>query len=198
MSAASEAFIDVNNTPVSNGLVSGNGTFTLQGFVPAQFYTGHRFCIEDTGTGTYSIKNVKIMFGGALSLPVVQPIAVLDDATTIGGNQARLVGVTPVTDKRDWRISADTWANGNQRLLEGALIDSTADIINTIEQTTTGTPTTTIGSDSAGSQYKASSALTAGINPTTLVTRKAASNEFWVGSNSTAVVRTTIKGHRAI
>jgi hypothetical protein len=151
-----------------------------------------------TSGASFAISNLVVRPNGALSLPVIQPIAVLDDATTIGGNQARLVGVTPVTNKRDWRICADTWTNGNQRILEGALIDSTADIIDTIEQTTTGTPTTTIGSDSAGSQYKASSALTAGINPTTLVTRKAASNEFWVGSNSTAVVRTTIKGHRAV
>jgi hypothetical protein len=145
-----------------------------------------------------SLDDITLTQLGALSISGIQPCNVVDDLTTIGGNQARLVGVNPVTPKRDWRISADTWANGNQRILEGALIDSTADIIDTIEQTTTGTPTTTIGSASAGDQYKASSALTAGINPTTLVTRKAASNEFWVGSNSTAVVRTTIKGHRAL
>jgi hypothetical protein len=154
--------------------------------------------LAQSGSGTVVLDNIYLDQIGALSLPGIQPCAVVDDLTTIGGNQARLVGVTAVTPKRDWRISEDTWINGNQRILEGALIDSTADIIDTIEQTTTGTPTTTIGSASAGSQYKASGALTAGINPTTLVTRKAASNEFWVGSNSTAVVRTTIKGHRAI
>jgi len=147
---------------------------------------------------TLDVDDLQLIDLGALSLSGIQPCAVVDDLTTIGGNQARLVGVTPVTPKRDWRISADTWLNSNQRILEGALIDSTADIIDSIEQTTTGTPTVTIGSASAGVQYKASGALTAGINPTTLVTRKAASNEFWVGSNSTAVVRTTIKGHRAI
>jgi hypothetical protein len=135
---------------------------------------------------------------GALSLPVIQPIAVLDDATTIGGNQARLVGVTPVTDKRDWRISADTFTNGNKQVLEGTLLDSTADVIDSIEQFTTGTPTTTVGSVSAGSQYKASSALSAGINPATLVTRKLATGDIWVNSTSTAQVRTTITGHRAV
>jgi hypothetical protein len=190
-----------NKLPLIN---SGTGSFSVE--IPwassssfpsnnsIQLITG----TEPASVQSWSIDNLVITPLGALSLPGIQPCAVVDDLTTIGGNQARLVGVTAVTPKRDWRIAADTWTNGNQRILEGALIDSTADIIDSIEQTTTGTPTTTIGSASAGSQYKASSALSAGINPTTLVTRKAASSEFWVGSNSTAVVRTTIKGHRAI
>lgn len=146
----------------------------------------------------FDISAITIRVLGALSIPGIQPCAVVDDLTNIGGNQARLVGMTPVTSKRDWRISADTWTNGNQQILGGSVIDSTADIIDSIEQTTTGTPTTTIGSASAGAGYKASGALSAGINPTTLVTRKAASNDIWVNSNSTSVVRTTIKGHRAV
>jgi hypothetical protein len=151
-----------------------------------------------TSGASFAISNLVVRPNGALSLPVIQPIAVLDDATTIGGNQARLVGVTPVTDKRDWRISADTFTNGNKQVLEGTLLDSTADVIDSIEQFTTGTPTTTVGSVSAGSQYKASSALSAGINPATLVTRKLATGDIWVNSTSTAQVRTTITGHRAV
>jgi len=134
---------------------------------------------------------------GAISLPGVQPIAVLDDVTSIGGNPARLLGMIPVTDNRWWRISAETATNGNQQLLGGDVFDSTRDVIDTIEQVTTGTPTTTIGSASAGAQYKASGALSAGINPTTLVTRKLASNAVWVGSGTTDTIRTTITGHRA-
>jgi hypothetical protein len=126
----------------------------------------------------------------------VQPINVIDDVSGIGGNQGRMLGCSPVTDKTNWRISANTWTNGNQQILAGSILDSTKDVIDQVEQSTTGTPTTTIGSISAGSQYKASGALTAGINPTTLVTRKLASNDVWVNSNSAAVVRTTIVGHR--
>ena len=132
-----------------------------------------------------------------MSLPSYQPINVIDDVSGIGGNQGRLLGCTAVTDKTNWRISANTWTSGNQQILAGSILDSTKHIIDQVEQSTTGTPTTTIGSASAGSQYKASSALTAGINPTTLVTRKLASNDVWVNSNSTAVVRTTITGHIA-
>jgi len=180
-------------------VITGNGTYS--GEIESNTTIGYSFPIftqTSAGSFTFTVDNLKLEFLGALSLPVVQPIACLDDATTLGGNQARLLGMIPVTDKRDWRISADTWLASNQRILEGALIDSTADIIDSIEQTTTGTPTVTIGSASAGVQYKASGALAAGINPTTLVTRKAASNEFWVGSGTAVTVRTTIKGHRAI
>ena len=146
---------------------------------------------------TIDISGWSIRKIGALSLPSVQPINVIDDVSGIGGNQGRLLGCTAVTDKTNWRISANTWTSGNQQILAGSILDSTKHIIDQVEQSTTGTPTTTIGSASAGSQYKASSALTAGINPTTLVTRKLASNDVWVNSNSTAVVRTTITGHIA-
>ena len=142
------------------------------------------------------IDAIRVTKLGALSLPSVQPINVIDDVSGIGGNQGRMLGCSPVTDKTNWRISANTWTNGNQQILAGSILDSTKDVIDQVEQSTTGTPTTTIGSISAGSQYKASGALTAGINPTTLVTRKLASNDVWVNSNSAAVVRTTIVGHR--
>jgi hypothetical protein len=146
---------------------------------------------------TFAVDDITALPLGALSLPGVQPIAVMDDWTGIGGNAARLVGMTPVTDIRFWRVSADTATNGNQQLLGGDVVDSTKDVIDLIEQTTTGTPTTTIGSASAGAQYKASGALSAGINPVTTVTRKLASNAIWIGSNTTDTVRTTITGHRA-
>jgi hypothetical protein len=148
------------------------------------------------GDGLVQMRNLSIKPLGALSLPSVQPINVLDDVSGIGGNQGRTLGMTAVTDKTKWRISANTWTNGNQQILAGPILDSNKDVIDLVEQSTTGTPTTTIGSASAGSQYKASGALTAGINPVTLVTRKLASNDVWVSSSSTAVVRTTIVGHR--
>ena len=201
MTAPITPFMDVSNAPLSFGLITGNGTYTLQGYRPAQLATGGKFVIENlSSTGSYSIKNVKIMLGGALSLPVVQPIAVLDDATTIGGNQARLLGMTPVTDKKAWIICQDVYHAGadNKRILEGALIDTAKDVIDSIEQTpSTGTPTTLLGSVSAGAQYKASSALAAGINPVTLVTRKTATTEFWSQASTACLLRNTITGHRA-
>ena len=123
------------------------------------------------------------------------PIQIIDDVSGIGGNQGLLLGCTPVTNSTSFRVSANTWTNGNQQILAGSILDSTKHVIDLVEQSTTGTPTTTIGSVSAGADYKASAALSAGINPVTLVTRKLATNNIWVGSNSTAVIRTTIIGH---
>ena len=97
MTAPISPFLDVTNIPSSTGLITGNGTYTLQGYRSAQFSTGSKFGILNTSsTGSYSVKNVVIRFGGALSLPAVQPINVLDDVSGIGGNQGRILGCTPV------------------------------------------------------------------------------------------------------
>lgn len=152
---------------------------------------GVRFTSTGAGSGTGTAVKA-----GALSLPSVQPIPVLDDATGIGGNAARLVGMMPITPKTSWRISANTLTSGNEQLLGGDILDSTKDVIDLIEQTTTGTPTTTVGHSSGGAQYKASSALSAGINPATFASRKLGGNAVWVGSDTTDIVRTTITGHR--
>ena len=193
--------IGAQAAPASATLALTEGSWVSNAVVTSNTYvTGNRGL---SGIGTLGVgknlylKNIRVKHLGALSLPSVQPINVIDDVSLLGGNQGRLLGCTAVTDKTNWRISANTWTSGNQQILAGSILDSTKHIIDQVEQSTTGTPTTTIGSASAGSQYKASSALTAGINPTTLVTRKLASNDVWVNSNSTAVVRTTITGHIA-
>ena len=175
--------------------ISANGVIDIDVIAPAG-YPSTRVMVGSLIGVTASVDSLYIYKNGALSLPSVQPINVIDDVSGIGGNQGRLLGCTAVTDKTNWRISANTWTSGNQQILAGSILDSTKDVIDLVEQSTTGTPTTTIGSVSAGSQYKSSSTLTAGINPVTLVTRKLASNDIWVNSSSTAVVRTNIVGHR--
>ncbi|WP_438482726.1 phage head spike fiber domain-containing protein [Oleiharenicola lentus] len=138
---------------------------------------------------------------GALSLPRVQCIPVLDDWTEIGGNSARLVGIRGVTDDKWWRIITDTASNaaGGQAILGGDVLDSAKDVIDTIEQTPlTGMPTTSLGHLTGSlATYKASAALAAGINPITPVTRKPAGNQFWAYQSTTDVVRNTFTGHRA-
>ena len=149
---------------------------------------------------SFTVSSISIQPLGALSLPAVQPINVIDDVSGIGGNQGRLLGCSPVTARTDWTIRQDVVHAGadNKRILEGSLIDNSRDVIDSIEQTpSTGTPTTLLGSVSAGAQYKASSALSAGINPATLVTRKTATTEFWSQASTACLLRNTITGHRA-
>jgi hypothetical protein len=162
-----------------------------------------RFPAATVGDKFY-IRNFVVLRAGALSLPGVQPILALDDITDIGGNPARLVGMNPVSADRRWRISADTTTNGNQRLLGGPLMSISelsfnGHVIDSIEQyVASGTPTTTIGEASGSPLYKSSSVLSSGLNSITPALRRLYATSFWIGSNSTAAVRTTITGHRAI
>jgi hypothetical protein len=52
--------------------------------------------LAQSGSGTVVFDNIYLDQIGALSLPAVQPINVLDDVSGIGGNQAYLVGTTPI------------------------------------------------------------------------------------------------------
>lgn len=147
-------------------------------------------------TTALALSDIKMTFAGALSRSVVLPINALGDGTVLGDNPARLVGIQPVTTRKDWQITARTSTSGNEQILGGSFLDTTRDVIDSIEQTPeTGTPTTTVGSASGGAQYKASGALAAGINTPALVTRKTDSANVWVGSSTADPVRTTITGH---
>lgn len=174
--------------------ITGNGSYSGDVLSISNLgYSIPQFIQSGSGSFTFTVDNVKIEFLGALSIPAVQPINVLDDVSLLGGNQGRLLGCTPVTDNTTARICANTWLASNQRILEGTLFDQTRFAISgPITQVTTGTPTTTIGSVSAGAQYKGSSALASGANPALPVTYKLATGEIWVGSDTAVNVRTTI------
>ncbi|HSI08836.1 MAG TPA: hypothetical protein VK985_09595 [Rariglobus sp.] len=152
-----------------------------------------------TAAADFVISDFRLIRTGGLSLPLVQPILALDDTTLLGGNQAFLAGMWPVTSKRDWRLAATTSTNGNEQVLFGAPLDFTKNVIDSLSQKTIeGTPTTIVGSSSGASDYKASSALTAGpaVNVFTPVTKTISPNNgLWVGSNSTEPIRTVMTGH---
>jgi hypothetical protein len=145
-----------------------------------------------------SIAVNKVTVLGALTIPVAQPIPVANDATFIGGNPGRVVGASYVGESKTFVVTYDTAssAGGGTLFLGGDIFDSTKHVIETIEQTTTGTPTTSIGHATGSlTTYKASGALYTGVNPVTLVTRKLSGNQIWIYSSTTDTVRTTITGH---
>jgi predicted extracellular nuclease len=89
----------------------------------------------------------------------------VDDLTTLGGNQARLVGVTAVTNKKDYAIRAvvNMSTTGNKQLLSGALFADGANVSHdTIDLITTGTPTLSIGDGTTVTKHTASTAVSAG------------------------------------
>jgi hypothetical protein len=136
---------------------------------------------------------------GALSLPGIQPINVLDDWTGIGGNQARLVGIAPITERRDWRIAGSTATNGNQQLLGGDLLaEPTRHRINSWVVNNTGgaTRTVSLGNTSGGTAYANAVSCPVGRTDITPTTRFPTTAAFWVNSNGTDQLVHTITGHR--
>lgn len=138
---------------------------------------------------------------GALSLPAVQPIAVLDDVTALGGNQARLVGMAPVCDRRDWRIVAPTATNGNQQLLGGALIaEPERNRIDSwvVNNTGAATRTVSLGQSSGAPTYVNAASCPVGRTEITLATRFPAAGQpnLWANSNGIDNLTHTITGHR--
>jgi hypothetical protein len=156
--------------------------------------------VSFTATGTTPTtwtNSSQLVPAGLIDNPHPQPG--LTSFDSLGRMSRRNVGHVNVTDRDTFTIYANTSTSGNEQALGGALFESANNVtIDLIEQATaTGTPTTTIGSASGGAQYKASGALSAGLNVFTPVTRKPASTSVWVGSDDTTTVRTIIHGHKA-
>lgn len=184
------------NNLVLTGLGSVKDTWTQLTVSLTQPSPVGSILFRTASAGTAYVADVRGQTEGALSLPVVHPIAALGDGTTLGDNPARLVGIQPVTTRKDWQITARTATSGNEQLLGGSFLDPSRDVFDSIEQTPeSGTPTTTVGSASGGAQYKTSGVITAGINAPNLVTRKVATANVWVGSSTADPVRTTLTGH---
>jgi hypothetical protein len=157
--------------------------------------TGVEFIATGTTPTTWTNSSQLVPLG-PLYKQVIQPILVISDRGTNKLAGVVVGGVTPITNKRDWEIQATTSTNGNQQLLAASLfMDSTRHIIDDWCMNTAGTPTVTAGSASAGTQYKASGALTATRNMITLVTRVLASVNLWCGSNDTSSIQHTVRGH---
>lgn len=132
---------------------------------------------------------------GPLDRPIYQPALATNDG--FGRFSRLLVGMTPASNRSTYRIIGNTNTSGNQQILGGAVWSDADAVIDSVEFDTDGTPTITLGSASGGAQYVGSTALTAGLNADkTLVTRAAASTALWVGSSSTANVRTFVSGHK--
>ncbi len=159
--------------------------------------TGVEFTATGTTPTTWTNSSVLIRIG-ALSIPAIQPIPVLDDVTTIEGNQARLLGMIPVTERKDWRIVDSTATNGNEQILGGAtFLDTNRHRIDSWVINNLGTSkTVSLGNASAGTQYASSITAAAGLTEVTPSTRFNATTALWVNSNGTDQLVHTITGHR--
>jgi len=159
--------------------------------------TGVEFTATGTTPTTWTNSSVLIRIG-ALSIPSIQPILVLDDVTFIEGNQARLLGMTPVTERKDWRIVDSTATSGNEQILGGAtFIEANRHRIDSWVINNLGTSkTVSLGNASAGTQYASSITAAVGLTEVTPSTRFNATTALWANSNGTDQLVHTITGHR--
>ena len=115
------------------------------------------------------IKNVVITQLGALSLPNVQPIPVVDDGTAIGDNPAFLVGMTPIVQDgtKPCRIRKSlSWAGTHEQktLFEGTSVTLPPNVvIQDVDTKATAASTgsgLTVGTTGTANRYVAANAFT--------------------------------------
>ena len=156
--------------------------------------SGEQFVATGTTPTTWSNSSA-LVAGGPLDKPIYQPALATDDA--LSRFSRRLLGMSTVSPRHQFRIIGNTATNGNAQILSGPVFEDTDTVIDSVEFDTDGTPTITLGSASGGAQYIASTALSSGLNADkTLATRLAAGTSLWLGSNSTANVRTFVAGKK--
>ena len=134
---------------------------------------------------------------GPLFRPIVQPIAILDDGSSNKLAGIAAAGVTPLTNRRDWRIVATTATNGNQQLLGAAVFFNTNNqrLDNWVVVNAGTSETVSLGNASGGTQYLSSGTEAAGPNDVTLATRFNATTSLWCTANGTATLTHVITGH---
>ena len=145
------------------------------------------------------IDNVVIRRIGALSLLAVQPILVIDDVTGIGDNQARLLGMMPITPRRDWRIVYSTATSGNEQIHGGPVFDVPERLRIAswlVNNRGASTRTASLGVSSGNNAYAASVSCPAGRTEITPATRfpGVGFTNLWVNSDGTDRLLHTITG----
>lgn len=160
--------------------------------------TGVSFTATGTTPTTWTNSSQLVPLG-LLDKPVVQPA--LATADQLGRFSRLIVGglTVPGSDHGNTvTIYGNTSTDGAQ-LLGGPIVSNANDIVlDLIEQATaTGTPTTKMGASAGAETYKASGALSAGLNVFTPVTRKLAGTSVYIGSTDGTKVRTILHGHKA-
>lgn len=177
---------------------------TTTGLVRAFGANGRlRFGLVGPANGVYYLDDVTVKVNGALSAPVIQSVQVLDDATQ-NGQCGLVVGFSPQTSRKDWRIVARTHTSSvhDEQLLGGALfLDPTRHRIDewTCLNSSGAAVNLQYGSASGGSQYLASTSVAAGYNDVPPATRFTQSNSIWarrVAGAGVGPFTHTIRGHR--
>ena len=122
-----------------------------------------------------SISNLKIQQLGALSLPAVQQIDVVEDVTKLGGNQGRLVGMTPITSDNNLvsiiERPAESYTTTSIQLLGGAVSGGRKRRILAVTGNSSASVNLSLGSSSGGTQYINAQAVNGDFDISTFASR---------------------------
>ena len=154
------------------------------------------------GDGLVQMRNLSIKPLGALSLPSVQPINVINDVSGIGTNCGRILGAatTATSNKKVWRIADLTKTSGNEQLLGGAVFVGTSqDYIKSWTIVNAGgTTTVSLGDVSGGAQYLSGLSVPTGTTVVTLLTNTPLTTNLWCNASTTASLTHVIEGYRTV
>jgi hypothetical protein len=165
--------------------------------------------IFTTLPSSFTISNVRIVPEGALSLPNIQPIPVIDDGTTIGDNPAFLVGMTPIVqdETKPCRIRKSlSWAGTHEQktLFEGTSVTLPGNVvIQDIDTKATAASTgsgLTVGTTGTGNRYVSANTFTTAKKVHTLANQipsSTAANQLNIAvdpdtNNYTGTITTTV------
>ena len=136
---------------------------------------------SDLAQGTiYYIKTITVSPLGALSLPSVQSINVVDDLTAIGGNQARLLGNTPILlDSVPVSVierPAEAYTTTSIQLLGGAISGARKRRIVSVTGNSSASVNLSLGTSTGGTQLINAQAVNGNFDISTFASRFVAAN----------------------
>jgi len=189
-----------NNFVLQQG---GNGQ-TIQAITAATTYSGtYTATVNDNTVNPFVIKNfsatasgititsIEWFVDGALSLPSVQSINVVEDTTALGGNQARLVGNAPIVlDNVPVSVierPAEAYTTTSIQLLGGAVSGSRKRRIVSVTGNSSASVNLSLGTTTSGTQLVNAQAVNGDFDISTFASRivAAGSSLFLTFSGST-------------
>ena len=194
--------------------ISGNTSLTCTGnFLGGrtltsswQEFVSNDFVPTSTGTltiglflgdvGTFRIDNIRLESIGALSLPNVQSINVLDDITSLGGNQSRLNGYLTVTNyypESRLVINNQSFTTSTSvQILGGDVIGTRKQRILSVYGNSSASVNLSLGTSSGGTQLVNAQAVNGDFEISTFASRIIPSNSsLWItfsGNTTTSII----------
>lgn len=155
-------------------------------FSPVTAFTGYAAIVFAPASGAvWLIDDVEVYQMGALSLPSVQSINVVEDITAIGGNQARLVGNAPIlldsVPVSTVERPAEAYTTTSIRLLGGDIIGARKRRILAVTGNSSASVNLSLGTSSGGTQLINAQAVNGDFDISTFASRiLAANSSLWL------------------